>query len=215
MVPVAGPANHGELPIHRFAALALAGFVALGVSPILAQNAPPSKLAGVIDAVSGNDLDLTAADGSKVAVTLNDKTRIALSMPITVDEIKPGSYVGAGAMADGKGGNTAMEITVFPETARGLGEGFRQWDQGPNSTMTNGTVSTVLGTSNRTITVTYKGGQQSVTIPDGTPIVTFANGDKSQLAAGVHVVVRGRKGDDGKIAAGFVSVGKDGSIPPG
>ncbi len=189
--------------------------LSLGLAaPSFAQSAG-EKIIGTIIGLSGSELDLTAADGSKVAVTLDPKTRIALSKPITIDDIKVGSYVGAGAQADGKGGNTAVEITVFPESARGLGDGFRKWDQGPNSTMTNGTVSQVLGTSNRTLTVTYKGGQQAVTIPDGTPIVTFANGDNSALVAGAHVVVRGSKGSDGAIDAAFVSVGADGSIPPG
>jgi hypothetical protein len=161
---------------------------------------------GTIAAVSGDEVDVTTADGSKSPVMMTDKTRIALSMPIAIDQIKPGSYVGAGAQADGKGGNTAMEITVFPESARGLGEGFRKWDQGPNSTMTNGTVSEVVGTSNRTITVTYKGGKQSVTIPDGTPITTFSNGDKTALVAGAKVNVRATKAADGKLTAGYISV---------
>ena len=191
--------------------LAIAG-MAIG-QPAMAQDAPPAKIGGVIDAVNGDELDVTSTTGDKIVLTLGDKVRIALTMPITVDDIKPGSYIGAGAMADGKGGNTAKEITVFPEAARGLGEGFRKWDQGPNSTMTNGTVSEVVGTSNRTVTVTYKGGQQSVTIPDGTPIVTFANADKTALTVGAHVVVRGRKGDDGKLMVGFITVGKDGYTP--
>lgn len=193
-----------------------AAALSLGIAaPSLAQNANFEKVSGTIAGLSGSELDITAADGSKVAVTLGAKTRIALSKPITVDDIKVGSFIGAGAQADGKGGNTAMEITVFPESARGLGEGFHKWDQGPNSTMTNGTVSQVVGTSSRTLTVTYKGGQQSVTIPDGTPIVTFANGDNTALVAGAHVVVRGRKDSNGMVDAAFVSVGQDGSTPPG
>jgi len=143
------------------------------------------------------------------------RTRIALSSPISIDEIKTGSFIGAGAQADGKGGNTAVEITVFPESARGLGEGFHKWDEGPNSTMTNGTVSQVVGTANRTVTVTYKGGQQQVTIPQGTPIVTFAVADAAALTPGAHVVVRGFKLPNGQVTAGFVSVGKNGSVPPG
>jgi hypothetical protein len=134
-------------------------------------------------------------------------------MAMSIDDIKAGSYIGAGAMADGKGGNTAVEITVFPESARGAAEGFRQWNQGPDSTMTNGTVSQVVGTSNRTLTVTYDGGQQSVTIPDGTPITTFEMADKTALTVGAHVVVRALKADDGTLTAGFVSVGKDGYVP--
>ncbi|MDR3474197.1 MAG: DUF5666 domain-containing protein [Devosia sp.] len=202
--------------MHKSAFLALFGLLALTAQPALAQSAPPqTKLVGVVAAMSGRELDLTAADGGKLVVLLDDKTRVVLSMPISIDEIKPGSFVGAGAMVDGKGGNTAVEITVFPESARGLGEGFRKWDQGPNSTMTNGTVSQVVGTSNRTLTVTYKGGQQSVTIPDGTPIATFASADASALQVGAHVVVRARKGGDGTLTAGFITVGKDGSVPPG
>ena len=104
---------------------------------------------------------------------------------------------------------------MFPESARGLGDGFRKWDQGPNSTMTNGTVSQVVGTSNRTLTVTYKGGQQSVTIPDGTPITTFEVADKTALATGAHVVVRAAKATDGTLTAAFITVGRDGFIPPG
>jgi len=204
--------------MHRFSFLAAAAILALAAGPGLAQmapRAPTAKVDGVIAALSGNELDLTEADGSKAVVMLTDKTRIALSSPMQIDDIKPGSYVGAGAMADGKGGNTAVEITVFPESARGLGEGFRKWDQGPNSTMTNGTVSQVVGTNNRTLTVTYKDGQQQVTIPDGTPITTFGVADKTALVAGAHVVVRAFKGTDGTLTAGFVTVGKDGFVPRG
>ena len=206
--------------MKAIAALTLAGLlvatpVVAAAPAMMAARPPTTKIEGVIASATPTELDITAKDGSKVAVALTTHTRIALSMPISIDEIKAGSFIGAGAQTDGKGGNTAVEITVFPESARGLGEGFHKWDEGPNSTMTNGTVSQVVGTSNRTLTVTYKGGQQKVTIPAGTPIVTFANADASALTAGAHVVVRGFKLPNGSVSAGFVSVGKDGSVPPG
>lgn len=201
--------------MKKLAWLVLAGL--LLATPVAAQTQrpPTAKLAGVVAAVSGNELDVTATDGSKAVVMLGDKTRIALSSPMQMEDIKPGSFIGAGAMADGKGGNTAVEITVFPESARGLGEGFHKWDQGPNSTMTNGTVSEVLGTDHRTVTVTYKGGQQAVTIPPGTPITTFANAARAALVTGAHVVVRALKGSDGKLTAVYLTVGKDGFVPQG
>src|SRR6185312_4520437 len=206
--------------MKAIAALTLAGLlvatpVVAAAPAMMAARPPTTKIEGVIASATPTELDITAKDGSKVAVALTTHTRIALSMPIAIDEIKPGSFIGAGAQADGKGGNTAVEITVFPESARGLGEGFRKWDQGPNSTMTNGTVSQVVGASNRTLTVTYKGGQQSVTIPEGTPITTFANADRSALVVGAHLVVRAFKGDDGALTAAFVTVGKDGFVPRG
>ena len=203
--------------MHKLVLFGAASLLALATLPAMAQSTRPalSKIAGVVAALNGDELDVTVADGSKQAVKLDDKTRIVWSMPMKIEDIKPGSFIGAGAMADGKGGNTAVEITVFPESARGLGEGFHKWDQGPNSTMTNGTVSQLVGTSNRTLTVTYKGGQQSVTIPPGTPITTFAPADRTALTGGAHVVVRAAKTADGTLAAAFITVGKDGFIPPG
>ena len=194
--------------------LALAGVMALGSSAAPAQQqANMVAVTGTVAAVNGDDVDVTGADGSISKVMLNDKTRFTYTMAMTVDDIKQGSYIGAGAMKDDKGGNTAVEITIFPEAMRGAAEGFRQWNEGPDSTMTNGTVSQVVGTSNRVLTVTYKGGQQRVTIPDGTPITTFETADNSALTVGAHVVIRAIKGDDGALTGRFVSVGKDGYVP--
>ena len=67
-----------------------------------------------------------------------------------------------------------MEVHIFPENQRGATEGFRPWDQRPNSTMTNATVAqTVKGTDGQNILVKYKDGEKKVVVPPGTPIVTF------------------------------------------
>ena len=196
------------------AAMAFLGSAAALGEPTMAQTPATAKAGGVITAVNGSEVDITQQDGSKLAFELSDKTGVALVSKIAIDAIKPGSFVGTGAMPDAKGALTAMEVTVFPEALRGVGEGNRPWDAGPTSSMTNGTVSTVVGTSNRTMTVTYKGGEKTVIIPDNVPVVTFETGDKSLLVPGANGVVRGHKGDDGKIVAAFVSVGKDGLVPP-
>lgn len=198
--------------------LALGAVMALSAGTAMAQDAAPPRpptvaVIGTVSAVTDKEVDVTGADGTKTAVMLGDKTRYTWTMPMSIDDIKTGSYIGAGAMKDGKGGNTAVEITVFPESARGVAQGFSQWNQGPDSTMTNGTVQQVVGTSNRVLTVTYNGGQQSVTIPDNTPVTTFDTADKTALTVGAHVVVRALKNDDGSLTAGFVSVGKDGYVP--
>ena len=81
--------------------------------------------------------------------------------------------------------------------------------------MTNGTVSQVLSTNGHTLVVTYKGGQQTITVPDATPVTTFELADKAALSVGAHVVIHAMKADDGTLTAGFVSVGKDGFVPKG
>ena len=199
--------------MRNLAMLALAGFMVAHASGAWAQQPATVAVAGTVAAVSDTQVDLTGADGSKSTAALNDKTRFTWTMAMSIDDVKAGSYIGAGAMKDGKGGNTAVEITIFPEAMRGAAQGFSQWNEGPDSTMTNGTVSQVVGTSNRVLTVTYNGGQQSVTIPDNTPVTTFEPADKSALTVGAHVVVRAFKGDDGALTARFISVGKNGYVP--
>jgi hypothetical protein len=207
-----------EMTMHKMMMLALAGVMALGVSAAVAQDAAPPKkpmvaVIGQVSAVTPTEVDITGKDGTKTAIALGAKTRFTWTSPLKIEDIKVGSYIGAGAMKDGKGGNTAVEITVFPESARGTAEGFSQWNLGPDSTMTNGTVSQVVGSSNKVLTVTYKGGQQSVTLSDTTPVTTFEMADATALTVGANVVVRAVKNDDGTLTAGFVSVGKDGFVP--
>ena len=57
-------------------------------------------------------------------------------------------------------------------------------------------------------------GTQTIVVPDGVPVVTTSNGDRSALAVGVHVIVNGERAADGSIAAARVSVGANGSVPP-
>jgi len=204
--------------MRNWAMLAIAGVMAFGVSAALAQDAAPAKkpmvaVIGTVSAVTPTEVDVTGKDGTKTAIMLGDKTRYTYTMAMSIDDVKVGSYIGAGAMKDGKGGNTAVEITVFPEAMKGTAEGFRQWNEGPDSTMTNGTVSQVVGASNRVLTVTYQGGQQSVTIPDKTPVTTFEVADAAALTVGANVVVRAVKNDDGSLTAGFISIGKNGYVP--
>ena len=52
----------------------------------------------------------------------------------------------------------AVELRIFPESLRGVGEGQRPWDVRPEGVMTNATVGTVSQMTNGGIVhVTYKG----------------------------------------------------------
>ena len=76
--------------------------------------------------------------------------------------------------------------------------------------MTNGTVGNVVGTSDRTITVTYNGGEKNVLVPADVPIVTYEPGSPSDIKAGAHVIIFATKAADGSLSADRISVGKDG-----
>jgi hypothetical protein len=83
-----------------------------------------------------------------------------------------------------------------------------------NSAMTNGTVTTAASQGGtKKLTVSYKGGEQTILVPPTAPIVTFAPGDKTELTAGATVFINATI-DDGKTTANSVAVGTDGATPP-
>ena len=61
--------------------------------------------------------------------------------PISLADIKPGSYIDTAAMPQADGTQLALEVLVFSEAARGSGEGHHPWDLRPDSSMTNATVA--------------------------------------------------------------------------
>jgi hypothetical protein len=113
------------------------------------------------------------------------------------------------------GEQKAMEVHIFPEAMRGTGEGFRPFDLALGSTMTNGNIDArVDATSGPKLTVTYKGGQQTIVVDPKTPIVALEPGAQTDLKPGAAIIARGPKQEDGSIDAAFVLVGKDGLVPP-
>jgi hypothetical protein len=83
-----------------------------------------------------------------------------------------------------------------------------------NSSMTNGSVSAASADKGaKQLTVTYKGGQQTILVPPTAPIVTLAPGTLSEVTKGTTVFVVATK-DEGKVTANMVAVGADGVKPP-
>ena len=108
----------------------------------------------------------------------------------------------------------ALEIQVFPESMRGVGEGHRAYDLGPDSSMTNGTVGNLKVAEGRTLTLTYKGGAQTIYVPENAPVITYEKASRSDLTAGAHVIVTIVRNADDSLTATRIGVGKDGLVPP-
>jgi hypothetical protein len=127
--------------------------------------------------------------------------------------VKPGSFIGVGATPQGDGSQLAIQVTIFAETQRGLGEGHRPWNR-PNTTMTNATVdTTVTGVKGQELTVKYKDGQQKIVIPSDAIILSYAVGDKAELKPGANVAINNAaKKPDGTFEAARVNVGR-GVVP--
>jgi hypothetical protein len=181
-----------------------------------AQQPPPMRIRGTIEAVDGPMLTIKTREGNDVKVRMTDNVAVFGVVKTSLSEIKQGSYIGVSAMPEPDGTQKALAVHIFPENQRGAAEGFRPWDLRPNSTMTNATVAeTVKGTDGQNILVKYKDGEKKVVVPPETPIVTFVAGDASEVKPGVKIIIFGAaKKEDGTLEANRVNVGRDGITPP-
>ena len=186
-----------------------------------APATPPTRVRGKIAALTGNALTIDSRDGQKIEITLADTATVATVKKVELSAVGPDSFIGTATRTGADGKLTALEVLVFPDAMRGTGEGFYPWDLEPGSMMTNGTVKgAVTAASGRELTVSYKDKasntekSNTVDVPPGTPIVTFAPATRDDLKPGAPVFLIAMKNAEGKLTAARVTVGKDGVAPP-
>ena len=195
--------------------MAATGFALFcAASPVLAQE--PLRLRGTIERVDGPVLVVKTRDGAEQKLTLTDKPIFVAIVKSTVSDIKPGMFVGSTAMPQPDGRLRAIEVHIFPEAMRGTGEGHRDWDLKPKSTMTNANVEqTVAGVDGQMLTVKYKGGEKKLVVTPETSVVTYVPGDRSELKPGVQIFISAaEKQTDGTLRTSRITYGKDGLTPP-
>jgi len=176
---------------------------------------PPPRTRGTIERLDGDTLTLATRGGQKATFKLTPDTKIVGAIDAPLGAIKPDTYIGTSAAPQPDGTLKAIEVHVFPESMRGTGDGHYPWDLDGGNTMTNGAVGALAGTSGRTLTVKYEGGERKVVVPEGTPVVAFEPADRSIVKPGARALVIAPKGADGTQAtAAFLVVGENGVNPP-
>jgi carboxymethylenebutenolidase len=157
----------------------------------LQAGAPQSsvRIRGTVQSVGANSLIILERQGESVEVALAPQLVVSEVFPVTLADVKPGSFIGTAAMPQADGTQRAIAVMLFPESARGVGEGYRPFDLLPGSSMTNATVATdtVLASAGRKLELKYKGGSQVLVVPPDAPVVSFKAGDRSLLVAGASV----------------------------
>lgn len=189
----------------------------------------PSKLEGEIAGVDHALLRIRSASGQETPVALPEKVRVTQRVPMSLDDLKAGLFLGTTAVPQPDGTLLASEVHVFPENRRGTGEGHYPMRNDPRSTMTNATIkeakpastmtNATVDSSNaapgsRILHLVYKGGEKMVVVPANAPVVLSKDSDRSALKRGEHVVAYVIPGPDGGYIADRVSVGVNGSVPP-
>jgi len=182
---------------------------------VSAQAPTTTRIRGVIVALHGDRLTVHRNSGESVDIVVTPAVAVSAVRKVTLKDIKPGTFIGTAARTDANGNLLAQEVVVFPEAARGTGEGHYAWDLGPQSTMTNANVDAVVeSTHGSDLHLSYQGGTKTVTVSANTPIVTFVPAAQSDLVAGKKVFVVAKPNPAGGFFAQRVVVEKDGVAPP-
>lgn len=173
------------------------------------------RVRGTISSVNGDTIEVNSREGTALKIKIAPNPSVSAIINASLSDIKAGSYIGIAGTPQPDGSQRALEVHIFPESMRGLAEGFRPWDLLPQSTMTNATVeSIVAAVDGHKVVLKYKGGDQTILIPEGVPIVAFAPGEASEIKPGTAIFIAGAsKQPDGTLQAQRVTVGR-GVTPP-
>ena len=221
---------------NSFTLLIGAGLFAAVSLPASAAAPPPNavRVRGTVQSVTAKLLIVSSPTGP-IRIQLVGPPKVVSVVPSSRAQIKAGSFLGIASVTQPNGTQRAAEVVVFPEAARGTGEGNYAWDlptaphghskmtngtvaaaPAGHSRMTNGTVSRGAGGS--ALTLRYKSGagmgSQTLTLPPNIPVVTFAPGTAGELKPGAHVVVMTLRQPSGLLKADRILVGKNGLTPP-
>ena len=199
--------------MNRLTSTLLCGALALASLAVHAQNTV--RVRGTIVSLDGNVLAVKSLQGQDLRILLTDKTGVAYVKALTFADLKPGDGLGTTAVARPDGTLVAREIHTFPPSLGVPNEGSRPWDDA-GASMTNARVSAVVqAAEGRELTLTWKDGSRKLVVPEGTPIVTGVDADRSFLKPGEYVYLNAQAGADGTLTAiGRVQVSKDGVRPP-
>jgi hypothetical protein len=193
-------------------------FVLVLALPAIAQNppaSPPTRIRGTVDKLDGQTLTVKSREGPEVTVILAPNVTVAYLVKKSLGDIKAGDFVATTSTKGTDGKNHSVELRIFPDAMRGLGEGQYAWDLSPGSLMTNATVSGIAGApQGQTLKVTYKGGESEIVVGPDTPILGYGSGDMSLLKPGAAVFIVAQKQPGGNLTAARVTAEKDGVKPP-
>ncbi len=197
----------------------VAAVAVLAASSALAQKPQTQVVKGKIAAVEGSTVVIDQAKGAGQAkVKLKDKAVIMTVGKADLKEVKPGAYIGVGAMPQADGSQKAIRVMIFPEMQRGTGEGHYPWTTPgsvPNSTMTNATVdTTVTSVEGQVLTVKHKGGTHKIIIGPDASIVSNIPGSAGDLKPGVAITVPAAEVTaDGSLETARVNIGRGDFVP--
>ena len=193
---------------------ALVALLAIPAAAQQPQESMPTRIRGTVEKLDGQALTVKTREGQQVTVTVPPNQPVAYLVKKNFADIKSGDFVATTSMKGTDGKNHSVELRIFPESMRGLGEGQYAWDLMPDSLMTNATVSGIASApQGQDLKVTYKGGASEIVVGPNTPIFGYGFGNTSLLKPGAAVFIVAVKKPDSSFSATHVAAEKDGIKP--
>ena len=181
---------------------------------VAAEQGPPVRIVGTIEAVDGGTLKIKSRHGEDAKVELTGDVKIFGVERRALTDIKPGYFIGVGAVPLPDGSQKALRVQIFPP-GENPNPGFRPWNGASHGTMTNANVETIVtDVGGHALMLKYKDGEKKIVIAPETQIVGTVQGDKKELKVGAAVsIARAIRKADGSFEAGRINVGRDGIVP--
>lgn len=188
------------------------------------KSSSPRELTvrGTLSAVSPTALQLRERQGETLTLRLTPSSRLFGVFAASLDEVRPGAFLGVSALPLADGTLEAREIHLFSERLRGAGEGHSPLllADGGEGSMTNGTVGaegTLSGGDLAALhlVLRYEGGQQRVLVSPETPVVFVDSVVHGVLRPGQSAVLTLKRSEDqstAEVVRAFV--GFNGLVPP-
>jgi hypothetical protein len=220
--------------MKRLIATATAATILLGN---LAHADAPQRIRGTITAATDTTLTIALPGGGTDMVTLAKTTLFVAAHKASLADIGQGDFIGTATKAQGPD-NIALEVVIFAPSMRGAGEGHYPWDTIPDTTttgttthssMTNGSVAMTMpprktassmtngnvqeatsAAGDKELVVTYKGGEQTIMVPNSAPVVKLAPANFAAIQTGDPVFIVAQPAA-GQLTALRVVIGTNGT----
>lgn len=220
LLALAGCAKHDSSPATQDSAASSSSSASAATSAPAAGPSDITPVRGTLASVSDSAITVTTSAGD-VQIVVQQPLHVFSRVSSKLSSVTPSSFVGVTSVAQSDGSQRATEIHIFPEELRGTGEGsYLMTPKGgadsstKKSTMTNGTVQaapksgeaprmtngTIASQGTGTLTVNYRGGSQTITVPPNVSVTALAP-VTTKLSTGTKVVVLGLKQPDGTMKA--------------
>ena len=177
-----------------------------------AASAQTQRLRGEIVSVDGATITVKTNDSKTMKVTLADGYTVNHAVVVKLADVKPGTYMGIGAVADGDG-MKAAQVQIFPPNATAR-ERHGEWSSDQSGTMTNAPVTAVVvGQSDGMLTLTTGGKNYDIKVPADVPVMKTQAGTKELIKTGAWVSISNAAEENGMLTTKAITVSDDRRYP--